>query len=406
MLLPRPLPRVLDFNLYWDTFTTLQATTRLGSSTPKDKLHARAVGDSTALLLRSVFGARMDSQRTDFVAHFVPTGITDLTRWNEQNCGTTAAEFLIDRISANDCIGIVRENGVPYLSSGTERLQPDYANDQLDGARQSTQETLEEEIGIRVKRLPKRADFLHPISGGNPDKSGPSSRLLPTTNCTVDNLPFVYSQFASLIPSLLHTIEINMIAEDLCNSLLPSVGFNNPSLVLTAISTTAAQEPTDYQRLEFLGDSILKAFTSLTLLVAHLNWHEGVLSHQKDHIVSNATLARATLAKGLDKYILTKPFTSQKWRPLYVSDLISEHVPAKRQLSTKTLADIVESLIGAGRLLRFLISFSSVTTRLYPNKDLFIRHNLIGYRLTLLLMKSISRRWSGQGSCVPPGPTS
>ena len=75
----------------------------------------------------------------------------------------------------------------------------------------------------------------------------------------------------------------------------------------------------------------------------------GVLSHQKDHIVSNANLARATLAIGLDKYILAKPFTGHKWRPIYVSDLLSEQAPAKRQLSTKTLADIVESLIGAGR---------------------------------------------------------
>ena len=143
-----------------------------------------------------------------------------------------------------------------------------------------------------------------------------------------------------------------MIAEQLCKNVLPTVGFNDISLVLTAMSTTAAQEPTNYQRLEFLGDSILKTFTSLTLLFLHQNWHEGYLSRQKDHIVSNATLARASLASGLDKYILTKPFTGQKWRPLYISELLSDKSSATRQLSTKTLADVAESLIGAGMVLR------------------------------------------------------
>lgn len=171
----------------------------------------------------------------------------------------------------------------------------------------------------------------------------------------IDKLPFLYSQFALFIPSILHKVEVNMIAEDLCKNILPSVKFSNLSIILTAISTTASREPTNYQRLEFLGDSILKTFTSLLLLATHLNWHEGVLSHKKDHIVSNANLARATLAKSLDKYILTKPFTGHKWQPLYISKLVIDRAPATRQLSTKTLADVVESLIGAGK---FLFAFT------------------------------------------------
>ena len=171
----------------------------------------------------------------------------------------------------------------------------------------------------------------------------------------IDKLPFVYSQFALLIPSILHRVEANMIAENLCKDVLPSVKFSSLSVVLTAISTTAAQEPTNYQRLEFLGDSILKTFTSITLLATQPNWHEGVLSHKKDHIVSNASLARATLARGLDKYILTKPFSGHKWRPLYISNLVAYRAPAIRPLSTKTLADVVESLIGAGKFLFTLL---------------------------------------------------
>lgn len=47
---------------------------------------------------------------------------------------------------------------------------------------------------------------------------------------------------------------------------------------------------------------------------------------------------------------MTKPFTGQKWRPLYLDDVLQEDTSADaeaRKLSTKTLADVVEALIGA-----------------------------------------------------------
>lgn len=47
---------------------------------------------------------------------------------------------------------------------------------------------------------------------------------------------------------------------------------------------------------------------------------------------------------------MTKPFTGQKWRPLYLDDVLKEDTTAtteKRKVSTKTLADVVEALIGA-----------------------------------------------------------
>lgn len=51
---------------------------------------------------------------------------------------------------------------------------------------------------------------------------------------------------------------------------------------------------------------------------------------------------------GLDSFIITKPFTGQKWRPLYND---SANQPKRiREMSTKTLADVVEALIGASYL--------------------------------------------------------
>ena len=51
---------------------------------------------------------------------------------------------------------------------------------------------------------------------------------------------------------------------------------------------------------------------------------------------------------GLDQFIITKPFTGQKWRPLYNG---GANQPGRiREMSTKTLADVVEALIGASYL--------------------------------------------------------
>ena len=377
MILPKPLPNSLEVDLHWNAFTTLKATIEPGLSVAQEIVHPQAMANCTALLLRSVFLNRMQADQTDFVAHFVPAEVQDLFPWLERHRGAFPGKSLIEESFHNEAAGIVRDitkNGVPHIFIGLEKLRSHYASDQLDGAMQSIQDRgiedeIEEETFIRARKLPKRADFLHAIPLQVSEKLELSSTLLRASECVVDKLPFSYSQFALFVPSILHRVEINMIAEDLSRNLLSAVKFSDLSLVITAISTTASQESTNYQRLEFLGDSILKTMVSLTLLAAHVNWHEGVLSHQKDHIVSNANLARASIDRGLDKYILTKPFTGHKWRPLYISDMLSEKVPSSRQLSTKTLADVVESLIGAGRRFFFISSLATLSMSITCERD-------------------------------------
>lgn len=76
---------------------------------------------------------------------------------------------------------------------------------------------------------------------------------------------------------------------------------------------------------------------------------EGYLSRKKDQVISNSRLYHSTLDTGLDKFILTKSFTGKKWRPVYIDDMakLDPEVLGERNCSTKTLADVVESLIGA-----------------------------------------------------------
>jgi dsRNA-specific ribonuclease len=104
----------------------------------------------------------------------------------------------------------------------------------------------------------------------------------------------------------------------------------------------------NYQRLEFLGDCILKFIASLHVMASNLMWFEGYLTAKKGKIVSNGYLARATMKAGLDKYIITKRFTGAKWAPRFAGDLLAQQPPEEKTMrSSKLLADVIESLIGA-----------------------------------------------------------
>lgn len=88
-------------------------------------------------------------------------------------------------------------------------------------------------------------------------------------------------------------------------------------------------------------------FQALISRIIELHWPEGLLSLLKDKMVSNSRLSRAAKESGLDQFIVRKPLMEKKWRPPYISDLEKEdHLESKREMPTKTLADVVESIIG------------------------------------------------------------
>jgi dsRNA-specific ribonuclease len=166
----------------------------------------------------------------------------------------------------------------------------------------------------------------------------------------VENLPVSYSIIALLLPSILHKIEVTMIAETLRTTILAPVGINVESLplVIRALTASSAHGIENYQRLEYLGDCMLKLISSLHVMADKLTWPESYLTGKKGKIVSNGFLARATLAAGLDKFVITKRFTGAKWSPRYAADALAATAPLRSNKSSKLIADVVESLIGVG----------------------------------------------------------
>ncbi|KAJ4410365.1 Dicer-like protein 2 [Didymella pomorum] len=205
---------------------------------------------------------------------------------------------------------------------------------------------------LQVVRVPRRRDFLHPLlKASNANDAYTRVETLEAANCVVENLPSAYAQMALRLPSVLHKIELGMIADNLRTSLLGPVDFtpDEVPLIVRALTASSAEVEDNYQRLEFLGDCMLKFISSLHITASNPTWPANYLTVKKGQVVSNGFLARATLAAGLDQFISTKRFTGAKWSPRYWADILnSTEQPDKIERSSKLLADVVESLIGAG----------------------------------------------------------
>ena len=352
MVVPYALSNMSDLTLYWDSRTVFTVTTKSeGRAIVLDSTHIASCKQVTELLLTSAYRKRMTPMADDFVALFLPALEPEvLSSWQRACAGSKSAEAIMNSVGDHREIGLVRDTTRNSKAHIFHEVSYDDAGE-LGAVGRTEGDEDEGTACISVTELPKRADFVHAITTNDQSssKAGKYNRL-PAKTCEIDNLPFAYAQFALFIPSIMHQIEITLIAGALCKDLLPLVQFQNLDLVTTAISTPQAQEKTNYEILEFLGDSVLKFLTSLTLMSQHLNYHEGYLALSKDHVVANGPLSSAAVRTGLDKYILDKPFTGRKWRPLYVSELMSARSPVERQMSTKTLADVVEALIGAAYL--------------------------------------------------------
>lgn len=365
LYLPIDPPPLSSCALHWNSITRFTVISEDNPVT-RDAIPAtiQALRDATHLILQSVHSQRTDDERWISPALFAPdVHLANLQSWTAANYGVRPALSYDPRDAMGDEIGLVRDKSNSrarfelvsrIIKDGVEACnqQPQGLETNVDGSIQRCQSSGTECEFLEALPLPKRRDFLHlnlHITGSELSavSSKGKSQLLSARSCTVDNLPFKYSRFALFIPPILHLLEVALIAERVRRRIIPSVALQDLSLVVTAISASSAREQGNYQKLELLGDSVLKYLATTQLFCAHADWHEGYLSAGKDRIVSNSRLARAARDVSLDGYIITRPFTARKWTP---SGLSAPSVTVTRVMSSKILADVVESLIGAAFL--------------------------------------------------------
>lgn len=354
IVLPQELPALETFTIYWDNQITYSIS--IDDNTPTSTADAPFISimrQVTSTIFQAVHVNRMPTGRDDFLALFIPhidEGLLQL--WLEESAGNLPATEIL--------------NTKPGASYGLIRDQARYAAPHI------FKETADDGT-IKVIRLPKRRDFLHrsyAIKSDTEDEVDCSEKpvfFLPLESSTIDKLSMEYVECSLLIPLIMHRLWRQALALDLYNAVFEDQGFLNLDYVITATNAPSANEDSNYQRLEFIGDSVLKYLVCVNLYATQPSWPEGYLSRAKDQAVANSRLSRAALAVGLDRYIVTKTFTARKWSPPYIQGILeAASSPEKRTLSTKVLADVVEALIGGAFLDRGFEAAATCISRFLP----------------------------------------
>ncbi|EME87995.1 uncharacterized protein MYCFIDRAFT_104430, partial [Pseudocercospora fijiensis CIRAD86] len=320
------------FKLHWNEETEYTARINHYDETSHylDAERLDVLQRCTSLVLNSVHSARMPSNASEFPILFQPQNIQDVGKWLLDFGGQDSATTFD---SGTEHAGLV------HVKSQPGRLFFLRSNHRADNG-----------DGVLLTPFPKRKDFLHPVLATNNTSVAYSSvESVPASECTIERMPARYALFAAFVPSMLHRLDLALTAAILQAGTLGDIDVKNTTLILDALCSPSAGEPADYNRLEYLGDQILKHCAEVQVMAQHLKRPEGSLTLQRDKIVRNSTLAKAALQAGLDEFIITKPFTGAKWRPPSFSKTSGLDC-GKREISTKTLADVVESLVGAAYL--------------------------------------------------------
>ncbi|KAK4798282.1 hypothetical protein SAY86_030608 [Trapa natans] len=176
----------------------------------------------------------------------------------------------------------------------------------------------------------------------------------------------------SLLPSFMHHLENFLVAvqlKDRLASSFPEGAQVTASRVLEALTTEKCQERISLERLEILGDAFLKFAVGRHLFLLQDTLDEGQLTRKRSNSVNNSTLFKLAIRRNLQGYIRDQPFepsqffalgrpcphicNEQTKKDLHFSRCNNEEAKAIRcsrchiWLQNKTIADVVEALVGA-----------------------------------------------------------
>ena len=160
-----------------------------------------------------------------------------------------------------------------------------------------------------VRPFPRRTNFLLPIADKEDSGESPIQikyHLLIPEESRIPLLSPNELESSFLLPSILRAVGMLSTVDSLARTLFSGSPLSTMPLtsLIPALTAPAAGERDNYQRLETLGDTVLKFITAVQLLAQHPHWHEGFLTKQKDHTVSNGNLAKVNLKRTIYRWII------------------------------------------------------------------------------------------------------
>ena len=243
MISPIRLPHIISFTLHVDAVTSFAVNIGDGVQAAKPISYLATINRVTSVLLQSVFPRRVEEEDQGFLLLFVPNiDLEDLESWLKAKQGIYHEQDVLSRMEDAAAMGLVRERSElnkAYVLHGIERRIPNGAKKEIGTAMETC---------LKVKKFPKRTDFLHQIPANAPKRSD-DYVFLAQRDCQIGRLPVIYSQFATFIPSIMHQVGTALLMHKLCHGLLSPVEFSGPNVIFPAMCAPVAREQNNYQRL-------------------------------------------------------------------------------------------------------------------------------------------------------------
>jgi endoribonuclease Dicer len=178
--------------------------------------------------------------------------------------------------------------------------------------------------------------------------------IFPLASTSVFPMPEEMFSLFALFPRLLHRVQDVWRARCARNGLgLPPILDDR---LVEATTLPAAAAGFNNQRLETLGDSVLKLCTSVHLYNKFLHYHEGQLDNLRQRFISNRALMLRGKAIGLEQYLNIEGPNAKTWPHVLATnsptlqDVDCSDRIVKRRIPRRSLQDCMEAIIGAGYL--------------------------------------------------------
>lgn len=257
LVLPVSVPYIETFTLHWNHLSQWVVDVK-----PEVDLGAKTGTDHTLTLLAMAYGHRFDiHQHKQY-----PIRLVSLDQ--DMSVDDIAAlEIDTDSIGGKE-ITLVRhldEKNQPYYYS-SKWLSSKPPASEVKRPFYHFEDAPQDSRYLVVTPFPKKAGFFKRQEPRTIVPSvKPYTAVLPVSRTRVDSVPPWLTEIGMLVPAITKAVETHLVATHLLESRLQTIGITDLSLVVTAITCSGARLTTDYERIEFLGDSILKFCTSIYL---------------------------------------------------------------------------------------------------------------------------------------------
>ncbi|KAL2338481.1 hypothetical protein Fmac_012927 [Flemingia macrophylla] len=232
---------------------------------------------------------------------------------------------------------------------------------------------------LHVKPLFNLHNLLHNRKPGDAEPHELEEYLtyLPPEQCELKIIGFTkdIGSSISLLPSIMHRLGNMLVAIELKHKLsssFPEAAEISARRVLEALTTEKCQECLSLERLEVLGDAFLKFAVARHFFLMHDSLHEGDLTKKRSNAVKNSNLFKLAISRNLQVYIRDQRFDPSQFYALgrpcprvcsketeesihsCLNSVKEEGGAAETRcnknhhwLHRKTIADVVEALVGA-----------------------------------------------------------